>query len=66
MLLTQGPQRVVFGHDARRGLQRYDGDWAIGLDTGAVYGKQLTGLIYPQRKVVSVKAQEHCPIGQEN
>mmetsp|Transcript_24403 Transcript_24403/g.34391 ORF Transcript_24403/g.34391 Transcript_24403/m.34391 type:complete len:141 (+) Transcript_24403:937-1359(+) len=58
-----GPQRVIFGHDARRGFQRYEGDWAIGLDTGACYGKQLTGIILPEKKIVSVDAvDEHCPI----
>jgi bis(5'-nucleosyl)-tetraphosphatase (symmetrical) len=54
-----GPQRVIFGHDARRGLQRYKGDWAIGLDTGAVYGKQLTGIILPERKLVSIETNAH-------
>jgi hypothetical protein len=57
----KGPQRIIFGHDARRGLQRYDGDWAIGLDTGAVYGKQLTGILLPQRKLISIPTTEHCP-----
>lgn len=58
-----GPEMIVFGHDARRGLQRYD-PWAIGLDTGACYGKKLTGLILPDRKLVHVDALDvHCPIG---
>jgi bis(5'-nucleosyl)-tetraphosphatase (symmetrical) len=57
----KGPQRIIFGHDAKRGFQRYDGDWAIGLDTGAVYGKQLTGIILPERKIVSIETKEHCP-----
>lgn len=52
-----GPQRIIFGHDARRGFQRYEGDYAIGLDTGAVYGKRLTGLILPERTVVSVSSK---------
>ena len=59
----KGPRRVIFGHDARRGLQRYDGDWAIGLDTGAVYGRQLTGIILPERKLVSIDTTEHSPTG---
>lgn len=57
----KGPERVVFGHDARRGLQQYD--WATGLDTGACYGKKLTGLILPGNKLVQVDALDvHCPI----
>jgi Calcineurin-like phosphoesterase len=62
-----GPQKVIFGHDARRGLQRYEGDWAIGLDTGAVYGKQLTGIILPERKLVSIEASVHsAPAGSDD
>lgn len=57
-----GPEKVIFGHDARRGLQQYK--WAVGLDTGACYGKVLTGIILPQRKLVQVQALAvHCPIG---
>lgn len=52
----RGPNRVIFGHDATRGLQQYKQDWAIGIDTGAVYGKQLTGLILPERRLVHIDA----------
>ena len=52
----QGPFRVIFGHDARRGLQLCD--MANGLDTGACYGKQLTGMILPGRQLVQVKAKQ--------
>ena len=57
-----GPQRVIFGHDARRKLQLHEGNWATGLDTGAVYGGELTGIILPERKLVSVKSREYSPI----
>jgi hypothetical protein len=57
-----GPQRIIFGHDARRKLQLHKGNWATGLDTGAVYGGELTGIILPERKLVSVKSKEYVPI----
>jgi len=50
-----GPEQVIFGHDAKRGLQNEK--YAIGLDTGACYGNKLTGIILPDQKLVSVDSE---------
>lgn len=50
-----GPETVVFGHDALRGLQRYK--YALGIDTGCVYGGRLTALLLPDNRLISVGAE---------
>lgn len=56
----RGRRRVLFGHDALRGLQRYPR--ALGLDTGCVYGKTLTGVWLGEDRLVQVRAKrEYSP-----
>ncbi len=45
---------VVFGHWASKGLVVKDN--VIGIDTGCVYGRQLTCLVLPGKKLVQVDA----------
>ena len=55
-----GPETVVFGHDAMRGLVRREVDGvpvAIGLDSGCVYGRQLSGWIPQEDQILSVPAK---------
>lgn len=58
---------VIFGHDARRGFVRRDRDgqpWVLGLDTGCVYGGELTGWEIERARRVSVPARRaYAPIG---
>jgi hypothetical protein len=50
----RGPETVIFGHWAQRG--KVDLQLCKGLDTGCVYGGQLTGLWWPRLEWVSVPA----------
>jgi diadenosine tetraphosphatase ApaH/serine/threonine PP2A family protein phosphatase len=64
--LYQGQTGVIFGHDARRGLvyvRRENRPFLIGLDTGCVYGKKLTGYLLEKDELFQVSAaQVYQPI----
>lgn len=47
---------IVYGHWAVQGLCLSGRTW--GLDSGCVYGGQLSALVWPKRRVVSVPAQK--------
>lgn len=52
----KGSKLVVFGHWAKRGLVLREN--VVGLDTGCVYGKELSALILPERQLVQVPAKQ--------
>lgn len=57
-------RHIIFGHDADRGLQQHK--WATGIDTGAYYQNELTGLILPEHTLVSISTSGGCRPCQED
>ncbi|MGV3524850.1 MAG: metallophosphoesterase [Candidatus Sericytochromatia bacterium] len=64
--LYTGEKGVIFGHDAKQGLvytKRNGQPYIIGLDTGCVYGKKLTGYLLETDELFQVSAaQVYQPI----
>lgn len=60
----RGPPRVFFGHTV---LERpFESEWAVGLDTGCVYGGSLTAYDVRREQFVSVSARGHVERSAEN
>ena len=55
--LYRGDKLVLYGHDAMRGLQDHR-PYTLGLDTGCVYGKRLTGYCLELDEIVHVQAAQ--------
>ena len=57
-----GPELIIFGHDAIRGIQVKENEEgeliAMGLDSGAVYGGQLSAFVLPERKLLQMPAHK--------
>ena len=50
-----GPERIIYGHSVlEKPLMT---EWAVGVDTGAVFGGGLTALVLPEWQFVSVKSR---------
>lgn len=56
-----GSKLIVYGHWAVEGLKVREN--TIGLDSGCVYGKHLSALVWPSKTIVQVKAKkQYCMI----
>ena len=60
--LYTGTTLIIYGHDARRGLQDHR-PRTLGLDTGCVYGGRLTGFVWETGEILQVQAaRAYCPV----
>lgn len=60
----RGPERLIFGHSV---LDRpLVTEWAVGVDTGAVYGRGLTALVLPEWKLVTLPSRDHGQGGKKS
>ncbi|MFT3708142.1 MAG: metallophosphoesterase family protein [Archangium sp.] len=60
----KGPERIIFGHSV---LDRpLVSEWAVGVDTGAVFGRGLTALVLPEWKLVTLPSRDHGHSGKKS
>lgn len=59
----KGPERLIFGHTVVD--KPLVSEWAVGIDTGCVYGRSLTALVLPDWEIVSVLARRQYKGGKE-
>lgn len=52
----RGPEFVVYGHTPMREI--YQQTFALGIDTGCVYGGKLTAYILPEGRIVQVQGKK--------
>lgn len=52
----KGPERVIFGHTVLD--KPLVTEWAVGIDTGCVFGHSLTAVILPSWEIISVPARK--------
>ena len=57
--LWKGPPFVIYGHTPRPAVAK--SSFALGIDTGCVYGGSLTGVLLPERRIIRIPAaQRYC------
>ena len=52
----KGPERIIFGHTVL--TRPLDTPLAVGIDTGCVHGRELTAVVLPEWRFVSVPARK--------
>ncbi len=52
-----GPERVIFGHSVLS--KPLMSEWAVGIDTGAVFGGGLTALVLPTWELFTVPTRDY-------
>ncbi|MDP1824690.1 MAG: metallophosphoesterase family protein [Archangium sp.] len=53
----RGPERLIFGHSVLD--QPLVTQWAVGIDTGAVFGRGLTALVLPDWELKTIPTRDY-------